>query len=125
MNLYVKPYSYKALIMRVSILAILLTAGGLLMARPSDGQDLNKITVSIELKNATLKQALRKIESLSKLAFTYKTDDVAAYDNISYQANNISVARLLDELLKPTDLRYEQVNSNVVIKKLPVKETVE
>jgi TonB-linked SusC/RagA family outer membrane protein len=141
MNLYVKTYKqaafaipvkyqppiwllkYKALIMRISILAILLTASGLLLARPSDGQDLNKITVSIELKNATLKQAFRKIESLAKLAFTYKTNDVAAYDNISYQASNIPVARLLEELLKFTDLKYEQVSTNIIIKKVPGKNT--
>jgi hypothetical protein len=103
--------------MRISILAILFTISNLLMARTSDGQDLNKITVSIELKNASLKQAFRKIESLAKLAFTYKTDDVAGYGNISYQATNLPVARVLEELLQATDLRYEQVNSNIIIKK--------
>lgn len=136
MNLYVKTYNqatycipleykspnwllkHKALIMRISILAILFTVSGLLMASPSDGQDLNKITVSIELRNATLKQAFRKIESLAKLAFTYKTNDVAAYNNISYQATNVPVARVLQELLKFTDLRYEQVSGNIVIKKV-------
>jgi TonB-linked outer membrane protein, SusC/RagA family len=141
MNLYVKTYNqatycipleykspnwllkHKALIMRISILAILFTVSGLLMASPSDGQDLNKITVSIELRNATLKQAFRKIESLAKLAFTYKTNDVAAYNNISYQATNVPVARVLQELLEYTDLRYEQVNGNIIIKKSSPVET--
>jgi TonB-linked outer membrane protein, SusC/RagA family len=135
MNLYVKTYNqaaycipigykspnwllkHKALIMRISILAILLTVSGLLMASPGNGQDLDKITVSIELRNATLKQAFRKIESLAKLAFTYKTNDVAAYNNISYRATNVPVAKVLQELLKYTDLWYEQVNSNIIIKK--------
>lgn len=110
-------FTNKALIMRLSILAILLTLSGLLMAGRSDGQDLNKIIVSIELKNATLKNALRKVESLSKLPFTYKTNDVAGYDNINYSASNISMAKLLEDLLEHTDLQYEQVNSNIVIKK--------
>src|SRR5690349_16155644 len=104
----------KALIMRLFILSILLTSSGILMARRSDGQDLNKILVSIELKNATLKHALHKIETLSKLPFTYKTNDVAGYENITYHATNIPVARLLEELLENTDLQYEQVNSNIV-----------
>lgn len=107
----------KALIMRVFLLAILLTMSALLMANSSEGQDLNKIIVSIELKNASLKTALRKIETLAKLPFTYKTNDVARYDNINYQATEIPVARLLEELLSKTDLNYELVNSNIVIKR--------
>jgi TonB-linked SusC/RagA family outer membrane protein len=108
----------KRLIMRVSLLAICLTISGLLMAGSSDGQDLNKILVSIDLKNATLKSALRKIESLARLPFTYKTNDVARYSNINYQATDIPVAKLLDELLQNTDLQYEQVNANIVIRKV-------
>jgi TonB-linked SusC/RagA family outer membrane protein len=110
-------FKNKALIMRVFILSILLTSSGLLMAGRSDGQDLNKILVSIELKNATLKHALHKIETISKLPFTYKTNDVAGYDNINFSATNISMARLLEEILENTDLQYEQVNTNIVIKK--------
>ena len=77
MNLYVKTYSSiaalfcamqqllklfknKRLLMRISILAILLTLSGLLMAGTGSGQDLNK-TVSLDIKNVSLKQALRKI----------------------------------------------------------------
>ncbi len=108
----------KTLFMKISVLAIMLTISGLLMANSSDGQDLNKIYVSIELKNATLKSALRKIETLSKLPFTYKTNDVARYDKINYQGTDVSVARLLQELLQHTDLKYEQVNTNIIIKKI-------
>jgi TonB-linked SusC/RagA family outer membrane protein len=115
----------KALIMRASLLAFLLTISGLLMAGTSDGQDLNKIYVSIDLKNATLKHALRKIESLAKLPFTYKTNDVARYENISYQANNIALNKLLDELLRHTDLKYEVVNSNIIIKKVKIAVAVD
>ncbi|WP_198674007.1 SusC/RagA family TonB-linked outer membrane protein [Chitinophaga alhagiae] len=102
--------------MRISILAALLTINGLLMAGNGTGQDLRK-PVSIELKNASLKQALRKIEHLGKLSFTYKTADVAAYSNITYQAVEKPLALVLDDLLKSTDLRYEQVEANIIIKK--------
>ena len=136
MNLYVKTYRHstsciaigyqpgysllrnKALIMKVSILAILLTFSGLLMARSGSGQDLNKIMVSVELKDVTLKQAFKKIESITQLAFTYRTVDVAAFDHINYQAANVSVTRILEDLLQHTGLRYDQVNSNIIIKKI-------
>ena len=134
MNLYVKSYRHstlciagyqpryllsknKALIMRISILSILLTFSALLMARPGRSQDLNKIMISLDLKNASLKQAFKKIESLTQLAFTYKTVDVAAFDHINYQAANIPVTRALEDLLQHTGLRYDQVNSNIIIKK--------
>ena len=109
--------SFKRCIMRISILAILLTISGLMMAATGSGQDLSKITVSIDLRNASLKQAFKKIESLADCSFTYRTKDVAGYNNITYRAANIPVDRLLDELLRTTDLRYEQVNANIVIKK--------
>src|SRR5882672_10893482 len=99
MNLYVEKYNHKALLMRAFLLGISLITSGLLVARDSNGQDLDKMTVSIQLKNVTLKHALRKIEALTSLPFTYKTNDVAGYDNINYQANDISVARLLEALL--------------------------
>lgn len=135
MNLYVKTYRHstpcaigyqpgysllqnKALIMRISLLAILLTFSGLLMARSGSGQDLNKIMISVDLKDATLKQAFKKIESLTQLAFTYRTIDVAAFDHINYQAANASVTRILEDLLLHTGLRYDQVNNNIIIKKI-------
>ncbi|WP_220392905.1 SusC/RagA family TonB-linked outer membrane protein [Chitinophaga lutea] len=102
--------------MRISILAVLLTINGLLMAASGTGQDLRK-PVSIELKNASLKTALRKIESLGRLSFTYKTADIAAYDNITYQATDKPLALILDDLLRSTGLRYEQVEANIIIKK--------
>ena len=135
MNLYVKTYrhstsciiagggpkllsTHKALFMRISILAILLTFSGLLMARSGNGQDLNKIIISIDLKNAPLKEAIKKIESLTQLAFTYRTADVAEVDHITYQASKAPVNNILGDLLQHTGLRYDQVDGNIVIKKI-------
>ncbi|MFL5748476.1 MAG: carboxypeptidase-like regulatory domain-containing protein, partial [Niastella sp.] len=139
MNLYVKTYRhstlciiaggrpkllsrYKALFMRISILAILLTFSGLLMARSGNGQDLNKIIISIDLKNASLKEAIKKIESLTQLAFTYRTADVAEIDHINYQASKAPVNNILIDLLQHTGLRYDQVDGNIVIKKIKNQE---
>ena len=115
---FLQTLKTKALLMRVSVLALLLSVSGLLLAGNGNGQDLDKVILSVQFKDATLKTALHKIEKLTNLPFTYKTSDISPYDKISYEANNISVARLLNELLKSTDLGYEQVNSNIVIKKI-------
>lgn len=112
-----QPFTTKALIMRVSIIALLLSINGLLLASDGKGQDLDKIMVTIQLKNVSLKSALRKIESQTKVAFAYKTNDVARYANVNYSASEASLSKVLEDLLRNTDLGYEQVNSNIVIKR--------
>jgi len=114
----VRLFTNKTVLMKVSFLSVFLTISAFLMARESNSQDLNKMTVSIQLKNSTLKHALHKIESLTKLAFTYKTNDIAGYNSINYDGTDITVAKLLEELLRNTDLNYEQVNANIIIKKI-------
>ncbi|HEY4205739.1 MAG TPA: SusC/RagA family TonB-linked outer membrane protein, partial [Puia sp.] len=104
--------------MKAFFLSTLLLSGGLLVARDSRGQDLNKMTLTIQLKNVSLKQALRRIEALTSLPFTYKTSDIAEYKNVTCEGTDIPVSRVLDELLQHTGLRYEQVNSNIIIKKI-------
>ena len=59
---FCKLLKTKELLMRVSILAILLSLSGLLMAGNGSGQDLDKIIVSVNFKNSSLKNALHKIE---------------------------------------------------------------
>jgi TonB-linked SusC/RagA family outer membrane protein len=108
----------KVLLMRVSLLTVLLSLSGLLMAGDGSGQDLTKVMVTVNFRNAPLKNALNTIEAQTRLHFTYKTYDVARYNQINYQASEISVAKLLDYLLRNTDLKFEQVNSNIVIKKI-------
>ena len=103
--------------MKISLLPLLLTAGYLLAGQVSNGQDLRKIQISIHLKNSTLKKALHEMEGLSAISFTYKTDDITGYKNINLQKDRVPLSELLDELLKNTDLQYEQVNANVIIKK--------
>ncbi len=112
------PLKNKGLLMKAFFLGILLLSGGLLVARDSNGQDLKKMTLSIQLKNVSLKHALRKIETLTSLPFTYKTSDIAEYKDVSCEGTNIPVSRVLDALLLHTGLSYEQVNSNIIIKKI-------
>lgn len=108
----------KAFIMRAAILAFCLSLSGLLLAGAGLGQDLDKVMVTVELRNASLKNALKKIEGQTRLAFAYKTNDIAPYGNINYSAKDVALSKLLADLLEPTDLGYEQVNSNIVIRRM-------
>src|SRR5438445_7344448 len=114
------PLKNKGLLMKAFFLSLLLLSGGLLVARDSRGQDLSKMTVTIQLKNVSLKHALRRIETLTSLPFTYKTSDIAEYKDVSCEGTNIPVSQVLDVLLLNTGLGYEQINSNIIIKKIKV-----
>ncbi|WP_341840592.1 SusC/RagA family TonB-linked outer membrane protein [Chitinophaga caseinilytica] len=105
--------------MRISILAILLTFNGILVAADGAGQDIRKVVVSVDLNNVSLRQALREIGSLADCSFTYKTRDLEGYGNVTYRAAGIPVGKLLDALLLPKGLQYEQMNDHIVIKKIP------
>ncbi|WP_341835410.1 SusC/RagA family TonB-linked outer membrane protein [Chitinophaga pollutisoli] len=105
--------------MRISILAILLTFNGILVAADGAGQDIRKVIVSVDLNNVTLRQALRQIESLADCSFTYKTRDIEGHGNVTYRAAGIPVGQLLDALLLPKGLRYEQINDHILIRKAP------
>jgi TonB-linked SusC/RagA family outer membrane protein len=121
-SFFLQTLKTKALLMRVTILAVLISVSGLLMAGDGKSQDLTKVILSVKLKNETLKNALQQIQQKTQLPFAYKTGDISPYGNISYEATDISLAKLLDEILKPIGLIYEQVNSNIVIKKNKTKE---
>jgi TonB-dependent SusC/RagA subfamily outer membrane receptor len=94
-----------------------LLAASLAFSGTGTTQDLNKTIIPIELKNASLKQAFHQVESQTRLLFSFKTEDVDAYNNINYSSKGVAVARLLRDLLKGTDLQYEQMNNNIIIKK--------
>lgn len=107
----------KLLFMRVTTLALLMAVNGLLMASGTAGQDLSKIRIAIDVKNVSLKAALKEIERASDLSFSYRTSDINAYNGISYSNPDVRVDVLLNSLLDNTGLRYEVVNSNIIIKK--------
>lgn len=81
-------------------------------------QDINKVIISIELKNVRLKEAFATIEKLTPFKFTYKTADVAGIKNIRYRQQNVPVKKVLDDLLSNTSLQYEQVQTFILVKKI-------
>ena len=114
----------KMLFRKLCFLSLGLIFSSLLTAAGGITQDLNKTIIPVQLKNASLKQAFHQIESETKLLFTFKTKDVSAYNNISYNSPGVAVARLLNDLLQGTGLQYEQMENNIIIKKTPAREAV-
>lgn len=80
-------------------------------------QDLDKVIINIDLKNATLEEAITRIESLTNLKFSYKTADVAGVKNIWYQQQHVSVKKILTDITAGTALQFEQINNYILLKK--------
>lgn len=101
------------------MMPVLAFIGGLLWpTRSVYAQDINKVIVSIELKNARLDEAFSKIQQLSPFKFNYKTADVAGIKGLNYQQQHISVKKALTDLLANTSLQFEQVQHYILITKI-------
>ncbi|GGA82229.1 TonB-dependent receptor [Puia dinghuensis] len=103
--------------MRVSLIFLILFFSGaqLLSARDAIGQDINKVYISLELKDETLLSALDKIQRLTPFTFAYNKREVKRIHNLSMAGSNRSVNAILSILLLNTDLRFEQVGNTIVI----------
>src|SRR5688572_29972614 len=80
-------------------------------------QDIGRVTISLDLQQATLKQALDSIEKRSPFRFTYKSADITGTRDIDYRQQNVSVKKVLDDLLPKAGLQYEVTNNYILIKK--------
>jgi hypothetical protein len=103
--------------MKRIITILLLVSCALLPTSRIQAQDIDKVTINIELNNVTLKEALATISKVTSYKFTYKTDDIAGIRNIRYSQQNVSVKKVLDDLLINNGLQYEQVQTYILVKK--------
>jgi hypothetical protein len=99
-----------------SFLLVLFSTTRLLANNPT--QDLGKTVIAFDIKHSSLKEAFRQIESQTKFFFTFKTDDVRKYADLSFSSPGISLDKLLKILLTGTDLDFQQMKNNIIIKKI-------
>lgn len=106
-------------LMRISALTgimIFTTIVGL-TARTVKGQALDKVKISIAVKDESLSSVLHKIEKLTTLHFVYPSTKIKSQQAVSLSANNLSVANILDRLLTDKSLSYRQIGENILIDK--------
>src|SRR5450631_1774860 len=103
--------------MRISFFLILifLCSIQLLSARDARGQDINKVFISLELKNEPLVTALERIQKLTAFTFAYNKKEIRRVGNLNLLYNGRSVHTILESLLQNTPLQYEQLGNTIVI----------
>ncbi|HWK05179.1 MAG TPA: TonB-dependent receptor [Puia sp.] len=103
--------------MRISffITLIFLCSIQLISARDARGQDINKVFISLELKDEPLVAALDKIQKLTSFTFAYNKKEIRRVSNLNLVCNGRSVHNVLESLLQNTLLQYEQLGNTIVI----------
>ncbi|MFW5761232.1 MAG: TonB-dependent receptor plug domain-containing protein, partial [Cyclobacteriaceae bacterium] len=83
-----------------------------------DVKSVREIYISIELNNLDAIQAFEAIESKTNYKFAYEKRMINRKVRINYKANNQSLAEILTEISKVTNLKFRQVNNNIDVKRI-------
>ena len=94
-----------------------LTAVFLLAFLPLSAQDSNKI-ISIDVKDATVKEFLTRVEAQSDYSFVYKDADIDAAQRVTLRATG-TVEQLVKRALPNFSLRIE--NRMIILTRTAVK----
>lgn len=72
---------------------------------------------SIQVKQVTLEEVLRKIEDQSKYHFLYRSDYLKGLPKMDLNADSLTIEKILDKILTPNGLTFEISDDNIVIRK--------
>jgi TonB-linked SusC/RagA family outer membrane protein len=112
--------------MRVSAITVgvLLFSAQLLMAAPGGAQELDDVTIRLELHNESLVTAFKKIEKQCNYYFAYKEKQVKNSAGISLKDEKRTLRETLTLILANTDLSFRQVGNSIIIVKQGKSEQV-
>lgn len=106
-------------IMRVSFLAMFMLFLGmqLLLARSSVGQSANETFITLELKETSISEALKKIEKITDFLFAYQPQKFFAFEKVSLGKETRSVSATIELILRNTNLTYRQAGNHIILYK--------
>jgi TonB-linked SusC/RagA family outer membrane protein len=103
--------------MRFSLLSITILCSLVLLARPGNAQNMDKVTVDVHFKGVGLKQALRTLEAKTDFHFTYRDADLNNTVPVSFEAKQVTVAQVLKTIFQNQPLTFYQQDANIIIKR--------
>jgi TonB-linked SusC/RagA family outer membrane protein len=99
----------------VFILATVLLSAA--QAHSVSGQNVLDQRLSLNVKDESLQQVLKKIQLLAKVNFTYKSVDVTSPGKVTLSVRDRELKYILNSVLAPAGLEYAVANKNIVIRK--------
>lgn len=95
---------------------ILLSAFSLdLLADEINAPSIEQVKVSVRFENTPLKKAFSIIEQKTSFKFAYTSNRIPLDKKVSLQADDQSVAEVLNKIFAHTNLIYKQSNQNILI----------
>jgi len=83
-------------------------------------QDLESANVSMKMKDVSIVEVLRKIESNTSFNVAFMEEQLSKERNVNITANKKSLLKVLEELSRDYNLKFTQVNSTIhVVPKNP------
>lgn len=101
------------------VIVVLFTLTGVTLASVVKSQNLREIHLSLQLKDAKLKEALTEISKKTGLTFVYTEALGNQVNGINLVKNTSSLYKLLKELASKNQLRFEQSNYLIAVTKAP------
>lgn len=84
-------------------------------------KSVKEVSIDLKINNLALVNVLKSIESRTGYEFSFKKEDIDPGIRISGNFTNSSVADVLMEISRQSDLKFKQINNNIHISKREVK----
>ena len=78
-------------------------------------QDLLEKTISIDLQNVTMQNALLEIGKVANAEFFYSSKAIQTDRKVNLQAQNLKVSAVLNNLLSPINISYKVYGNQIVL----------
>ncbi len=103
-------------VMKISLIAIIINGilFSFVLAGGVDAQNTLKNTrLNITLKNESILRTLRKIKDKTEFDFSYDKKVITSKQTINFSKKDVSLAEVLIEISKQTNLRFRRVNRSI------------
>ena len=106
-------------IMKISFIQLFILAvfSSVTYAEYSYGQDVLDNKVTIELKDKSLSDALKLIESEAKVRFAYSQEFIDLDQSISVSVQGEKLSQVLKKIFAPLKIDYEVIEGQIVLKR--------
>ena len=108
-------YSIAGFILQVFLLNTLLA----LNTSAQDVKSVREVYINIEFYNVNPFKAFELIESKTNYVFAFERESIDPNIRINFKARNKSIAEVLIEISKVSNLKFRQVNNSIDVKRMP------
>jgi TonB-linked SusC/RagA family outer membrane protein len=104
---------FYGLVLQICFTGLLLASDGLAQEKVS----IEDVYLSLDLEDASLEQTLDAIAQKTNFKFAFEQKNVEQVQSLSTSASNQSLADVLRDISKNTDLSFKRVNDNIFVSK--------